>query len=897
MTRKRFSQLLLVTLLTSLSALIILSVHDLSAGGLVPPGYSQSVILTQATGAANDRLGAIVSMDDAGDTVAAIATGVSSFAGDVVVFEKQGATWVQTLEINPPVVDFVAAASVAISGDGKTIVVGTCWNAVCLGKALVYEKSGATWTGATLAATLTPSDPLSGSRFGIAVAIDQAGDTVATGAPCESTAANNSSKICGAVYVYAKPAGGWADETETAKLTVAQPAAPVCPVTPTLGQEFNEVPMLGFSVAIDAAGDVIATGAPDQIGCGPNGAASQIFVQGAAYVFLKPAGAWTTKTTPSATLLANGGVLGDMQGYSVAMSGDGNTVVSGAPAQVTNTNSTIPAGAAYVFTTTSHSWSGQVSEKAKLTASDGVAGDFLGNAVAASMDGSTVLAGSEQHTVAGSGSIAVTYAFLKPSSSWSSKTQDQELDPAAGTDINGGAVTPGKGCGGFLPAPFLSMTPDGADIGMGVCAATVASHAGQGGVFVFALPAAPATITATSGTPQSTMVNTAFGSLLKATVKDASSNPIEGATVTFTAPAQSGPSGTFAGGVNTATTDANGVAASAMFTANGHAGGPYSVTASVAGVTTPASFMLTNTPGAAAAITATGGTPQSAQVNTAFANKLQATVADGGGNPVPDVVVTFTAPAQTGASGTFAGGVNTATTDASGVATSAVFTANGNAGGPYMVAATVAGVTAPANFALTNTAAAGDFTLTSVSATPPSTAGSTNSATVTAGSSAMYVFNLTSLNGFNSAVSLSAAFSGTAAAHTGFSFDKTSVTPSTSGVQATLTVTTQARRGTRTAMSPPAAAPPTLLAAFFGAVPALIVVAILLGKRTGRPGLVASAVCIGIVIVAIAGSGCGGGKPSRGHGTGAGTYMIKVTGTGGSGTPITHTATVTLVVQ
>jgi len=380
-------------------------------------------------------------------------------------------------------------------------------------------------------------------------------------------------------------------------------------------------------------------------------------------------------------------------------------------------------------------------------------------------------------------------------------------------------------------------------------------------------------------------------------VKDASSNPIEGATVTFTAPAQSGPSGTFAGGVNTATTDANGVAASAMFTANGHAGGPYSVTASVAGVTTPASFMLTNTPGAAAAITATGGTPQSAQVNTAFANKLQATVADGGGNPVPDVVVTFTAPAQTGASGTFAGGVNTATTDASGVATSAVFTANGNAGGPYMVAATVAGVTAPANFALTNTAAAGDFTLTSVSATPPSTAGSTNSATVTAGSSAMYVFNLTSLNGFNSAVSLSAAFSGTAAAHTGFSFDKTSVTPSTSGVQATLTVTTQARRGTRTAMSPPAAAPPTLLAAFFGAVPALIVVAILLGKRTGRPGLVASAVCIGIVIVAIAGSGCGGGKPSRGHGTGAGTYMIKVTGTGGSGTPITHTATVTLVVQ
>src|SRR5262249_17288586 len=138
-----------------------------------------------------------------------------------------------------------------------------------------------------------------------------------------------------------------------------------------------------------------------------------------------------------------------------------------------NSGSTIPAGAAYVFTTTSHAWSGQVSEKAKLTASGGVAGDFLGNAVAASMDGSTVLAASPAHTVAGSGKIGVTYAFLKPAGSWSSKTQDQELDPAAGTDINGGAVTPGQGCGTFLPAPFLALTPDAETIATGLCFSVV----------------------------------------------------------------------------------------------------------------------------------------------------------------------------------------------------------------------------------------------------------------------------------------------------------------------------------------------------------------------------------------------------------------------------------------
>src|SRR5258706_1219338 len=90
-------------------------------------------------------------------------------------------------------------------------------------------------------------------------------------------------------------------------------------------------------------------------------------------------------------------------------------------------------------------------------------------------------------------------------------------------------------------------------------------------------------------------INTAFATQLQATVRDASNNPVNGVTVTFTAPT-SGASGTFAGGVNTATTNAQGVATAAVFTANGTVGGPYNVTAAVAGVTTPASFSLTNLP-------------------------------------------------------------------------------------------------------------------------------------------------------------------------------------------------------------------------------------------------------------------------------------------------------------
>jgi len=224
---------------------------------------------------------------------------------------------------------------------------------------------------------------------------------------------------------------------------------------------------------------------------------------------------------------------------------------------------------------------------------------------------------------------------------------------------------------------------------------------------------APSKIEATSGTPQSAAINQAFAQPLVATVRDANNNPVANVTVTFTPPA-SGASGTFAGGANTAKTNASGVATSAVFTANSIAGA-YAVQATIPGGAAPASFQLTNTSGGAASIAATGGTPQSAQINTAFAAPLSVTVKDAGNNPVANVTVTFTAPAS-GASGTFAGGVNTAKTNASGVATSPVFTANAVAGA-YAVNAAVAGVAAPAVFQLTNTPGAGT-NITATGGTP-----------------------------------------------------------------------------------------------------------------------------------------------------------------------------------
>ncbi|MFZ0761669.1 MAG: hypothetical protein WAM69_17105 [Candidatus Sulfotelmatobacter sp.] len=105
-------------------------------------------------------------------------------------------------------------------------------------------------------------------------------------------------------------------------------------------------------------------------------------------------------------------------------------------------------------------------------------------------------------------------------------------------------------------------------------------------------------------------------------------------------------------------------------------------------------------------ISAAGGTPQSATVNTAFAQTLQATVTtnDGNATPLPGLPVTFTVANGGTGGGTFANGTATETdmTDVNGNATSSTFTASTTPGGPYTVSAAVAGESAPAAFSLTN---------------------------------------------------------------------------------------------------------------------------------------------------------------------------------------------------
>lgn len=272
---------------------------------------------------------------------------------------------------------------------------------------------------------------------------------------------------------------------------------------------------------------------------------------------------------------------------------------------------------------------------------------------------------------------------------------------ASGTFVNG-TNTETDPTNSMGVAMSSSFTANGV-LGTQTVAASLADATASASFTLTNTSGPAASLSATSGSLQDAVISTAFQAPLVVTVFDANGNPVTGASVTFTAPS-SGASGLFAhssSATETDTTNSSGVAMSSAFTANSSLGN-YQVTATVAGVSgASVNFALANVTGPLFSVTPNSGTPQSANVIAAFAAPLAIKVVDSSNNPVVGGLVTFEVPPSSGASGSFAGGVSTATTNSSGIATSAPFTANGTVG-TYTVTATVNSGAEPANFVLTN---------------------------------------------------------------------------------------------------------------------------------------------------------------------------------------------------
>ncbi len=169
--------------------------------------------------------------------------------------------------------------SVAI--DGNTVVVGAQWKFL---NGLFGQGAAYVFVNGVQQARLLASDGTSDDNFGSSVGVS--GDTVGVGA-------GSARDFRGAVYVFVKPAGGWTDATQTAKL---------------LASDGGLSDHLGFSLAV--SGNTVAAGATSATVAGNR--------PGAVYVFVKPAGGWSDGTQ-TAKLVASDGANGDDLGWSLGI--------------------------------------------------------------------------------------------------------------------------------------------------------------------------------------------------------------------------------------------------------------------------------------------------------------------------------------------------------------------------------------------------------------------------------------------------------------------------------------------------------------------------------------------------------------------------------------------------
>jgi hypothetical protein len=293
---------------------------------------------------------------------------VGSDSGAAYVYVKEASGWVEQAKLYAPTPRAFGwfGWSVAISGD--RIVVGSRYGGGASGNeglVDVFVRSGSAWT---LEGALAPTGSAPSDVFGYSVAIS--GDTVAVGAPWHDSYGQDA----GAIYVFSRSGGVWSQD---ARLSAADAAA---------GDR------LGHSVAV--YGETVMAGAPWHDHGVTDG--------GAAYVFTRAAGEWSTSTELSHPVLG----AGDNLGYSVALSD--SAAVAGLPfADGSGTDS----GAVDVFAKSGSS----LTHQARLSPAGGLSGDWLGYSVAVS--GPIVLAGAPWHDGPGMHS-GLAYRFARAGSSW-----------------------------------------------------------------------------------------------------------------------------------------------------------------------------------------------------------------------------------------------------------------------------------------------------------------------------------------------------------------------------------------------------------------------------------------------------------------------------------------------
>ncbi|MBL8212921.1 MAG: hypothetical protein JNK87_19555, partial [Bryobacterales bacterium] len=378
--------------------------------------------------------------------------GAASDSGAAYIFVRSGNAWTQQAYMKAsnsgPGDRF--GASVSIAGD--TVLIGAPIEASVAagvnanqsdnsapgaGAAYVFTRTGNTWQQQ---AYLKASNPGGffvstqgqslGDQFGWSVSLS--GDTAVVGALGEASSStvvnigqgDNSAVNAGAAYVFTRSAGAW---TQQAYLKASN-------------AQSNDL----FGAAVSVNGDTAVIGAPGEGSNATtvNGTQSDNSLPnaGAAYVFLRNAGAWTQQAYLKST------VAGQNQfGTSVSVSGE--SAVIGAPQRNFGT------GTAYVFGRSGAFWN----LLAALEAASPTATDLFSQFVA--VNGDTIVIGAPQEDSASAGingdasnndanNLGAAYVYVNTSTAGSSGLRFVPLTPCRLVDTRPAYAGPRTGAFG-----------------------------------------------------------------------------------------------------------------------------------------------------------------------------------------------------------------------------------------------------------------------------------------------------------------------------------------------------------------------------------------------------------------------------------------------------------------
>ncbi len=306
--------------------------------------------------------------------------------GSAYIFQRSGTSWYEYYKLTANDGAEFAQFGISVSISGDYAIVGAAYDDIGSntnqGSAYIFHRSGTSWTQQI---KLTASDGATGDNFGASVSIS--GDYAIVGAVNDDIGSNTNQ---GSAYIFAYDSGvsTW---VYTNKLTASDGAT-------------NDY----FGASVSISGDYAIVGAyGDDIGSNTN--------QGSAYIFHRSGTSWTQQ----AQLTASDGESGDYFGHSVSISGD--YAITGA--YYDNIGSNTDQGSAYIFYKSGTSWTQQI----KLTASDGVTGEWFGFSV--SISGDYAIVGALNDAIGNNGSQGSAYIFHRSGTTW---TQQAKLTASDG---------------------------------------------------------------------------------------------------------------------------------------------------------------------------------------------------------------------------------------------------------------------------------------------------------------------------------------------------------------------------------------------------------------------------------------------------------------------------------